>query len=98
MSVEIKTFANFREIVGEKKIEVPGKTVGECLVNLIEEHEDLKDEIFDDYSNRELNDFVNILVDGERLETIDGLDQEVENGTTISIFPPVSGGMKTSGL
>lgn len=92
MSVEVKFFANFREILGRKKISVSAKTVGELLEYIGQEYEELGKELFANEGSGELNDFVNILVNGRRIDILDGLDTKLEDGDTIAIFPPVAGG------
>lgn len=92
MAVNVKLFANFREIASEREISIPEDTVDEILESLIEEHNGLKKEIFTDYQSRELKDNVNILVNGREIRFLNRLKTELGNGDTVAIFPPVAGG------
>lgn len=92
MAIEVKLFANFREIVGERIVTGYGETVDELLENLIERNSDLKDEIFDDYESKKTKNYVNILVNGRKIDFLDGMETKLEDEDTVAIFPPVAGG------
>lgn len=92
MQIELRFFANFRAVVGQKIIEweydaeeVPVRRV---LQELVEEYPDL--EFFTDTG--ELRDFLSILKNGRDIELIDGLDTPLTDEDKLSIFPPVAGG------
>ncbi len=88
--VEVKLFANFREVLDEGKIIVSAETVHELIDNICVEHEGFEEEIFSD--SEELRDYVNIVVDGVEISELDGLGTELEKDDKVAIFPPVSGG------
>lgn len=90
--IKVKFFANFREIAGRKTVLLPANTVKELLSKIKNEYEYLGKEIFSNPAKEELNDFVNIMVNGRRIETVEGTETELEEGDTVAIFPPVAGG------
>lgn len=91
MDIEFRAFATFRQTVGQKSIvreydDVA--TVGDALHALTEEYPDL--DVFDDEGNP--REFASILKDGRDITHLEGLDTELEDGDTVSLFPPVAGG------
>ena len=92
MQVTLKFFATFREIVGSKTIdrEFPeGTTVGEVLGTLEEEYEDLRGQLIVD---GDLKPQINVLKNGREVLHMEGIDTVVDEGDTVSVFPPVAGG------
>ena len=92
MDIELRMFATFREAVGQKTInrEFPeGATVEVVLEGLQEEFEDLEGRFFE---NGEIRPQVNVLKNGREVLHLEGLETTLEDGDTISIFPPVAGG------
>lgn len=90
MQPELRFFATFREAVGEKTIEreyPDDATVGDVLASLVEEYPDL--EVFED---GELRPHLSVLVNGRDVTHLDGLETDLEDGDTLSVFPPVAGG------
>lgn len=92
MEIEVKFFANFRELVGQGKISISANTIRELLENLREKYGGLRDELFVNEENVGLKEFVNVTVNGRRIEMLDGIDTELRDKDTIAIFPPVAGG------
>ena len=91
MEIEFRAFATFRATVGQKTFfreYDDAETVGDVLRVLSEEYPDL--DLFDD--DGQVPEFVSILKDGRDIAHIDGLETELEEGDTISLFPPVAGG------
>jgi molybdopterin synthase sulfur carrier subunit len=94
MQVTLKFFATFREIVGSKTIDrefSEGTTVGEVLYELESEYDDLVGELLVD---GDLKPQINVLKNGREVLHMEGIDTEVEAGDTVSIFPPVAGGVE----
>lgn len=91
MDIEIRSFASFREALGQKTISrraPDGATVGDVLRDLAEEHPDL--EVFEaDGTPRE---YITVMKNGKDVAHIDGMQTELDDGDTISAFPPVAGG------
>jgi len=91
MDIEFRAFATFRQTVGQKSIVREYDdiaTVGDALHALTEEFPDL--DVFDDDGNP--REFASILKDGRDITHLQGLDTELEDGDTVSLFPPVAGG------
>lgn len=92
MAVEVKLFANFREGVGQGEISIPAKSVKELIENISQEYENLEDELYRNKETGELNEFINILVNGRRIDVRNDYSMKLEDDDTVAIFPPVSGG------
>lgn len=92
MRLELRFFATFREVVGTKTIEreyADDSTVGDVLRALEEEYEGFAGQILTD---GEVRDQVNVLKNGREIVHLDGMATALDDGDTVSIFPPVAGG------
>lgn len=92
MQLTLKFFANFREAVGGKVLErefEDGATVGEVLALLEREHEGLH--LLEDGN---LRPQINVLRNGREVFHMEGVDTGLDEGDTLSIFPPVAGGTR----
>ncbi|MFB6110523.1 MAG: ubiquitin-like small modifier protein 1 [Halodesulfurarchaeum sp.] len=91
--MEWKLFADLAETAGERRVDVdtaPDATVADALDALLESHPALRERIL---SDGEVADHVNVLLNGEDVETRDrGLETPVESTDELALFPPVSGG------
>lgn len=90
--MEWKLFADLAETAGEKRVAVglaDGATVGDALEALFETHPELRDRVLED---GEVVTHVNLLVDGEDVSGLDGLDTALDSAAELALFPPVSGG------
>lgn len=92
MNLELRFFATFRDAVGQKTLHREfdeGTTVRTVLESTEAEFPDLRGEFLE---NGELQPQLNVLKNGREVLHIDGLDTELEDGDTLSVFPPVAGG------
>ena len=92
MSVTIRFFAQFRELLGTDMSAEP--TSGGALADLIKEvaskNKEGYDAIFD--KNGAFREFVIIMRNGKRLDTAHAENACVMDGDEIAVFPPVAGG------
>jgi len=93
MDLELRFFATFREAVGQKTLEREfddDATVGEILLTLESAHDGLEGKLIDDGGDLQPN--LNILKNGREVLHMEGTETVMEDGDTLSIFPPVAGG------
>lgn len=91
MELEMRFFATFRQAVGQKTVSREYEdvsTVGDITQILSEEYPDM--DLYDEDGS--IREFITIMKNGKDIEHIEGLETEVEDGTTLSVFPPVAGG------
>jgi molybdopterin synthase sulfur carrier subunit len=93
MQITLKFFATFREVVGSKTVDrevADGTTVGEVLTGVEDEYPGLEGELL---AEGTLNPQINVLKNGREVRYMDGIDTPVDDGDTVSVFPPVAGGV-----
>lgn len=91
MEVELRFFATFRQDAGQKvvRMDVDGATTaGDVLRAVKEEYPAM--ELFQDDGT--LREYVRVMKNGEQIVHQDGLETDVADGDTLSVFPPVAGG------
>jgi sulfur-carrier protein len=91
MKLNVKLFANFREVAGKKDvpIEMDGNTAGDAIKALFRVYPGLEKLMLQE---GEIRPYVNIMLNGKNIKDIGGLGAAVKEGDDIAIFPPVSGG------
>lgn len=90
MHLTLKFFANFREAVGQKLLErefPDATTVGDVLAALETDYEELNL-----LERGDLRPQINVLKNGREVLHLAGVETTLEDGDTLSIFPPVAGG------
>jgi len=92
MNVTVRTFADFRELLGrELVVSVPeGNTVRQLLQILGEKCEGFLPRILK--SDGQLRPYVSILENGRNIKLLNDLDTELAESDVIAIFPPLAGG------
>lgn len=92
MVVRVKLYGIFRHKSGKGEIKISVDSIKDLLKNISEQHEELREEIFDNGKDLVIKDFVTIAVNGRRIELLDGIDTKLEDGDTVMISPPLAGG------
>ena len=91
MGVLVRIPSPLRRITGGKdRVEVEGTTLGQILSALETQFPGIKQRLLDE--NDELRHFVNIYVNGEDVQFLQGLHTEIKSTDEISIVPAVAGG------
>lgn len=92
MDIELRTFATYRDAIGQKTIERSyddGATVGDVLADLETEFDGLEGQLLDD---GEIRPQLSILKNGRDVTHAQGPDTPLEDGDSVSLFPPIAGG------
>ncbi|ELZ90007.1 MULTISPECIES: ubiquitin-like modifier protein SAMP3 [Haloferax] len=92
MELELRFFATFREVVGQKSISWrvdDDATVGDVLRSLEAEYDGLAGRLIED---GEVKPHVNVLRNGREVVHLDGMATTLDDGDAVSVFPPVAGG------
>lgn len=92
MELELRFFATFREAAGSKTTTweaADDATVGDVLASLEAEYEEMAGRLVVD---GDLAPQINVLKNGREVLHLDGLDTDLDDGDTLSVFPPVAGG------
>ncbi|MGF1505173.1 MAG: MoaD/ThiS family protein [Chloroflexi bacterium] len=74
---------------GTAEVVVSGTTVDEALKDLIAQHPELEQHLF---NNGELRSFVNIFLGEEDIRHLDGRETAIEEDTELLIIPSIAGG------
>lgn len=74
---------------GAREIDVQGDTVGTALGDLVAQAPDLQDQLFDD---GELRRYINVYLNDQDIQYLDGVNTPVAPQDTIIILPAMAGG------
>jgi sulfur-carrier protein len=77
------------ETEGAREVEASGGTVRELLDDLTARFPALRRQLLEEDG---LAPFVNVYVEGEDVRTREGLETEVEDGSTVILLPALAGG------
>jgi molybdopterin synthase sulfur carrier subunit len=92
MTVKVRFFARFRELLGTDILIEPreGITIAALVSDLARKNPEGFDAIFDEQGT--FREFVILMQNGKRVETADAGTAMVADGDEIAVFPPVAGG------
>jgi molybdopterin synthase sulfur carrier subunit len=92
MSIRIRFFARFRELLGTDIIIEGGKntTLASIVKSSTQKNKEGYNAIFDEKGN--FSEFVILMRNGKRVELTDAETTFVEESDEIAVFPPVAGG------
>jgi molybdopterin synthase sulfur carrier subunit len=85
----VNLYATFRDLAGQSRVEVPGRTVGEALSALVKRYPGLEAELFE---NRALAERATVFLGGRDVRYLQGLDTPLAEEDVLDLFPPVAGG------
>ncbi len=86
----IKIPTPLRAYTGEQaQVSVTGETVGAALNDLVTQHPELRQHLF---NGSDLRNFVNIFLDDEDIRFLDGLKTEITAEDNLRIIPSIAGG------
>ena len=77
------------EVGGAREVPAHGGTVRELLDDLTARFPALRRQLLED---DEIAPFVNVYVEGEDVRTREGLETEVDDGSTVILLPAMAGG------
>jgi sulfur-carrier protein len=91
MQIKFRLFANFREAVKQKDVEiaVSGNTVSDAIKALLARYPAMEPMLYQDGC---LKQYVNVLLNGQTVKGDQIASVKVNEGDEIALFPPVSGG------
>ena len=92
MSVKIRFFARFRELLGTEAIvePAPGTSLSRLVRQVAGKNSEGYSAIFDEKGN--FREFVIVMRNAKRVDTAGAAEIPVADGDDIAVFPPVAGG------
>lgn len=88
----MKFFATVREVTGVKNIEMDADTIGQLLDSLQVTFGERFTQTVIDPSTGRLKQFFSCMINGKRIELLDGYDSKLVDDDAVALFPPVGGG------
>jgi cysteine synthase/molybdopterin converting factor small subunit len=76
---------------GQREVEATGGTVRDLLEDLTDRFPSLRGQVFEDDA---IAPFVNVYVEGEDVRTLDGLETQVPESSTVILLPAMAGGQR----
>jgi sulfur-carrier protein len=91
-TVEIKFLTRFLEITGERTTQIDDvNNISDLIGVLIKKYgEEFKELLWDDNGN--LRDYLKVMLNGEDVRDIDGLETPLKDGDQVVMFQTIAGG------
>ena len=93
MKLDVRFFASLRNVTGTSQatFDIEGDTVGDAIDALVKEYGDkFKEEILEPDGN--IRKYAKVLVNGNFVDRDAPLENPVQEGDTLVLFPPILGG------
>lgn len=90
--VTVKFFATVREATGTGTAELVADTIDDLIQKLKQKFGAPFLEVAIDEESGRLKRFYSCMINGKRIELLDGYNTHLEEGDRVAIFPPVGGG------
>lgn len=90
--VTVRFFATVRDITGQKSIETEAETVRDLLAALSKMFGQRFTDAVVDNKTGGLKRFYSCMINGRRIELLQGVDTKLTDNDAIALFPPVGGG------
>jgi molybdopterin synthase sulfur carrier subunit len=90
--IEVKFLTRFLEITGERKTQIDDVNNVSDLINVLLQKygEKFKDLLLDTHGN--LREYLKIMINGEDIRDIDGLETPLKDGDQVVLFQTIAGG------
>jgi|BarGraIncu00222A_1022003.scaffolds.fasta_scaffold318855_1 molybdopterin synthase sulfur carrier subunit len=91
-TIEIKFLTRFLEITGERTTQIDDvNNISDLIGVLIKKYgEEFKEILWDDKGN--LRDYLKVMLNGEDVRDIDGLETPLKDGDQVVMFQTIAGG------
>jgi len=90
--VTVKFFATVREVTETPRVEMSAKNIRELFQQLKTKYGRRFTETVFDENTDELKRFFSCMINGKRIELLDGYETILEDDDAVALFPPVGGG------
>lgn len=90
--VLVKFFATVREVTGVKSIELEAENIRELIQSLVQTYGNKFKETVLNSDTGELKQFFSCMINGKRIELLDGYETILKDNDAVALFPPVGGG------
>jgi molybdopterin synthase sulfur carrier subunit len=92
MAIMVRIPAPLRKVTNDKdRVEVEAENLADMVDAMEEQYPGIKERLLDE--SGELRHFVNIYVNGEDVQFLDGLQTAIADSDEVSIVPAVAGGV-----
>jgi len=90
--IKVKFFATVREVTGIRSIDLEANTIQEVLDKLMIKYGRKFIDTVIDEETMKLKRFYSCMVNGKRIELLNGYETVLSEGDAVALFPPVGGG------